>query len=55
MHVYQAGKRRGALQRTSEYGSDTQTEEAPILVMFYGQHYDALLDASTKAPLRSEL
>jgi hypothetical protein len=33
----------------------TATPRTPIPVVFYGQHYDALLDENSKQGIRSEL
>lgn len=55
VHVYQANAGIGPLRLITEYGAETQTDQAPVLVLFYGQHYDALLDEGNRAPLRSDL
>ena len=68
MQVYQARSRRGCnMELIAEYegldnpnsgaegkAADSATK-APIPVVFYGQHYDALLDENLKPSIRSEL
>lgn len=63
MYQY-TGTRGGKLQLITEYegmGSEDSGSEAsrnkrpPVPVVFYGQHYDALLDEKLKPTIRSEL
>eukprot|EP00892_Ulva_mutabilis_P000982 jgi/Ulvmu1/10885/UM007_0061.1 len=55
VHVYQASLPGRPPKLVTEYGSDEHAKAAPVLVLFYGQHYDALLDEASRASPRSEL
>lgn len=46
VHVYQPAGRQGP-QLLSKYGADRS--EKPVRVLFYGAHYDALIESSRDA------
>jgi ribosomal protein S4 len=50
VHVYKPGTRWRDPELLTKYGEDR--EEAPVLLVFYGQHYDALVDASVEGVQR---
>eukprot|EP01025_Chloroclados_australasicus_P055971 TRINITY_DN6874_c0_g1_i2.p3 TRINITY_DN6874_c0_g1~~TRINITY_DN6874_c0_g1_i2.p3 ORF type:complete len:105 (+),score=15.27 TRINITY_DN6874_c0_g1_i2:442-756(+) len=44
IHVY--APKSGSIELLTVYGEDFQDKSAPVRVLFYGAHYDALIDES---------
>ena len=55
VHVYRATPPGMPPKLITEYGADMKATAAPVLVLFYGPHYDSLIDEGSRGQLRSDL